>query len=105
MIPAAVTGGVKGYRLHQLIVGSIKGTITAVLAPCKGRQCAFRSHIEIGRLPNLIVPDIQVHQLVLLHHQERVADVVAVGVGGRRIAAGLYAFQIHQVRTGKVRLL
>ena len=103
MIPSAAAGGVKGYRLHESVGRGIKGAVGTALVSGKGGQGTALAHIEIGGLADLVPPDVQIHQLVLFYHQKRLANVIAVRVGGRRIAAGLYAFQIHQICTRKIR--
>ena len=105
MIPSAAAGGVEGYRLHEAVGGGIKGAVGAALAPGKGGQRTALAHIEIGGLMDLVSPDIQIHQLILLHHQEGHPHIVAVGVGGCGITAGLDPLQVHQVRAGKISLL
>ena len=105
MIPSAAAGGVEGYRLHEAVGGGIKGAVGAALAPGKGGQRTALAHIEIRGLMDLVSPDIQIHQLILLHHQEGHPHIVAVGVGGCGITAGLDPLQVHQVRAGKISLL
>ena len=95
MVFPSAAGGVKGHCLHQGVGVNGKRAVGTAFLSCEGRQRGFRTHVKIGGLADLISPDIQIHQLVLLHHEERHPHIVAIGVGGRRIAAGLYVFQIH----------
>ena len=105
MVLPSAAGGVKGHRLHQGVGGDGKRAGGIALLSGKGEQRGFRAHVKIGGLADLISPDIQIHQLVLLHHEERHPHIVAIGVGGAGKAAGLHPFQIHQIRPGKIRLL
>ena len=105
MVFPSAAGGVKGHCLHQGVGVNEKRAVGTAFLSCEGRQRGFRTHVKIGGLADLISPDIQIHQLVLLHHEERHPHIVAIGVGGRRIAAGLYVFQIHQICTRKIRAL
>ena len=105
MVFPSAAGGVKGHCLHQGVGVNEKRAVGTAFLSCEGRQRGFRTHVKIGGLADLISPDIQIHQLVLLHHEERHPHIVAIGVGGRRIAAGLYVFQIHQICTRKIRVL
>ena len=95
MVFPSAAGGVKGHCLHQGVGVNGKRAVGTAFLSCEGRQRGFRTHVKIGGLADFISPDIQIHQLVLLHHEERHPHIVAIGVGGRRIAAGLYVFQIH----------
>ena len=105
MVFPSAAGGVKGHCLHQGVGVNGKRAVGTALLSCEGRQRGFRTHVKIGGLADLISPDIQIHQLVLLHHEERHPHIVAIGVGGAGKSAGLHPFQIHQVRPGKIRLL
>ena len=105
MVFPSTAGGVKGHCLHQGVGVNGKRAVGTAFLSCEGRQRGFRTHVKIGGLVDPISPDIQIHQLVLLHHEERHPHIVAVRVGGRRIAAGLYVFQIHQICTRKIRVL